>query len=91
MAPACDARNRFLRCTVLNGVSRGTRISVLRSLSATSAALVIALSENPWIMAERVFMLHGTTIIPAVLTEPLEAGQSISCSEKARVASSVNL
>jgi len=41
--------------------------------------------------AERVFMLHGTTIIPAVFTEPLEAGQFISCSEKACVADPMNL
>ena len=35
-------------------------------------------------------MLHGTTIIPAVFTEPLEAGQFISCSEKACVAEPTN-
>ena len=36
-------------------------------------------------------MLHGTTIIPAVFTEPLEVGESKSCSENVRVASSSNL
>ena len=61
----------FSMWTRLKGVSRGTRISLRRSLRWTSAARVTRFPVIPWAMLARVLMLHGETTIPAVRNEPL--------------------
>ena len=53
------------------GVSRGTRISLRRSLRWTSAARVIRFVVIPWAIDARVLMLHGMTTMPPVRNEPL--------------------
>ena len=40
------------------------------SLSVTSAARAISVSETQWATAAAVLMLHGTMTMPSVLNEP---------------------
>ena len=54
-----------------SGVSRGTRISLRRSLRWTSAARVIRLVVIPPAIAPSVLMLHGMMTMPPVGNEPL--------------------
>src|SRR6266550_5986503 len=61
------------RWIALNGVSRGTRISLRCSLRVTSAARSISDLDAPTAIADSVPIEHGQTIIPAVRAEP-EAG-----------------
>ena len=60
----------FSRWIALSGVSRGTRISVRRSLSATSAARSTSERDVPTAIAESVPIEHGQITIPAVRAEP---------------------
>ena len=62
MPPASVIRSIFWMCIRLNGVSRVTRISFLRSLSITSAARVIRESDMPLAIRPKVPHEHGHTI-----------------------------
>ncbi|MNN33321.1 hypothetical protein D3C81_1470760 [compost metagenome] len=63
---------------MLSGVSLAANISFLFSFIVTSAALRSRLSEYPDATPARVFMLHGSIIIPSVLKVPLAMLASIS-------------
>ena len=58
-------------CGRLIGVSRGTMISVRRSLSMTSAARSTRLRDRPCAMPASVFIEHGTTTIASQSWLPL--------------------
>src|SRR5919112_175206 len=70
------------------GVSRGTITNFLFSLIVTDAALEIRLSSYPFAILARVFILHGTIIIPFVLNEPLEIDAAMSFSSYSKDANS---
>jgi hypothetical protein len=53
-----------------NGVSRGTRISLRRSLSVTSAARSTSERDEPAAMALSVPIEHGQITIPALRADP---------------------
>src|SRR6266568_1228982 len=63
------------RCTRESGVSRGTRISLRRSLSVTSAARSMRERLVPCEIAAIVPIEQGQTTIPSVCTDP-EAGSA---------------
>ena len=65
-APASAARFMFSICGSDSGVSRGTRISLRRSLRWTSAARWIRLAVVPWAMAPSVLQEQGQTTMPSV-------------------------
>src|SRR2546425_3893663 len=75
------------RCTRENGVSRGTRTSLRRSLSVTSAARSISDRLVPWAIAARVPIEQGHTTIPNVFTDPDAGWAPRSVSLKARTRS----
>ena len=60
----------FSRWIALSGVSRGTRISFRRSLSATSAARSTSERDAPTEIADRVPIEHGQMTIPSLSAEP---------------------
>src|SRR5471030_1368101 len=73
------------RCARLNGVSRTISTSLRRSLSTTSAARAIKLSDRPCATDASVFIEHGATIIPSDWNEPLAMAAPISrscCSKR---------
>lgn len=59
------------------GISRGTMTTFRPSLRQTSTALRSRLSAYPLTIPATVFMLHGITIIPSVLNDPLETDAAI--------------
>jgi len=80
VAPARVSRVMFSRWMSDSGVSRGTRMSGRRSLSATSAARSTRLRDVPAAMEAMVPMEHGQTTIPADGADP-EAGVAPRSSE----------
>ena len=64
----------FSMCESARGVSRGQTTSLLRSLSATSAARTSRLSAVEFAIFPRVFIEHGRTAIAPKLKEPLAGG-----------------
>ncbi|VVB90718.1 Uncharacterised protein [uncultured archaeon] len=73
-APALAAFSMFSICIRLSGVSRTIRISGRFSFRHTSAALESSVSDIPIAIEASDFMLHGATIMPFVLCEPLAIG-----------------
>ncbi len=73
-APACDRRSMFSRWMVEKGVSRTTRISLRRSLSATSAARSIRSSQIPLATEARVPVVQGQMTTASGGFEPLATG-----------------
>jgi hypothetical protein len=72
MTPPISVTVTMLRkCTRVNGVSRASKTSRRRSLSATSAARETRLSVTPVAIAASVRIEHGAMIMPSVLKEPL--------------------
>ena len=67
-----------------SGVSRGTRISLRRSFSTTSAARSISERLVPWAIAATVPMEHGQITMPAVFAEPDAGSAPRSLSSNAR-------
>ena len=59
------------RCARLNGVSRTISTRRRRSLSTTSAARAIRLSDRPWATAASVFIEQGAITMPSDWNEPL--------------------
>src|SRR5471030_264566 len=66
------------RCARLNGVSRTISTNLRRSLSTTSAARAIRLSDRPCATDASVFIEQGATIIPSDWNEPLAMAAPIS-------------
>src|SRR2546428_664115 len=66
---------KFRKCTSESGVSRGTRMSVRRSLSPTSAARSMRLRLVPCAIAATVPIQQGQITIPAVFADP-DAGSA---------------
>ena len=60
----------FSRWIALSGVSRGTRISRRRSLSATSAARSTSERDEPAAIADSVPIEHGQITIPPLSADP---------------------
>src|SRR5471032_2933244 len=72
MIPPISVTAVILRkCARLNGVSLTISTSRRRSLSTTSAARAIRLSDRPCATDASVFIEHGATIIPSDWKEPL--------------------
>jgi hypothetical protein len=71
MAPASVALTILRRWIRLRGDSRTISTSRRRSLSTTSAARVIRLSDRPCAMAASARMEHGATTMPLQGKEPL--------------------
>ncbi|MNW04513.1 hypothetical protein D3C71_2006130 [compost metagenome] len=69
--PSRDSFSIFSKWMACSGVSRGTSTSGRPSLSITSAARVMRLSDEPFATAESVPMEHGMMIMPCVRNEPL--------------------
>src|SRR3989442_6552885 len=70
IAPASVASVRLRRCTSESGVSRGTRISVRRSLSMTSAVRSISERLRPCAIAATVPNEHWQITLPVLPAEP---------------------
>ena len=71
IAPASAQSTMLRSCGRLMGVSRGTMMSMRRSLSITSAARSTRLRDNPCAMPASVFIEHGTTTIESQFWLPL--------------------
>ena len=80
LTPICERVSILRRWILLNGASRAKSTSFRCSLSVTSAARRIKLSEYPQAIPATVFMLHGTMIMPSVRKVPLDMEAAISCS-----------
>src|SRR4030042_2224689 len=73
-APVFFKRSIFLRWIKWRGVSRGTIISFLKSLTMTSAALKIRFEEKPEARAASVFIEQGTITMASTEELPLAKG-----------------
>src|SRR5450830_29380 len=71
MPPISVTAVMLRRCARLNGVSLTISTSRRRSLSTTSAARAIRLSDRPWATDARVFIEQGAIIMPSLWNEPL--------------------
>ena len=71
MPPISVTAVMLRRCARLNGVSRTIITRRRRSLSVTSAARVMRLSDRPWATAASVRIEQGTITMPAVWNAPL--------------------
>ena len=69
--PASVTRRMLSICGNESGVSRGTRISLRRSLRCTSAARWTRFDDIPFARAPSVPIEQGQITIPAVRNEPL--------------------
>ena len=69
--------SKFFTCTSEIGVSRGTRMSLRRSLSITSAHRSMESELNPCAMRPRVPMLQGMTTMTSGGLDPLAKGRFI--------------
>src|SRR6266568_4105961 len=75
----------FSRCSAENGVSRGTRISLRPSLSITSAARSMRVSESPAATAASVPTVQGQMTIASGGLEPEATGANQSSRRKREV------
>ncbi len=73
-APASVTRRMLSMWASESGVSRGTRISLRRSLRWTSAARWIKFDAAPVATALSVEPLQGQITMPAVMNDPLAMG-----------------
>src|SRR3972149_4328392 len=76
----------FSRLIAVRGVSLVTRTNLRDSLRVTPAARAIRVSSYPTAILERVFIVHGITIMPSILWVPLETLAAIFASSDTVVA-----